>query len=697
MSELRSLRAVGLPTDVDHSQLETEPIIELKEQHEQIKISYIFPGFLLDAVEREVEGRRTAFHKLFIRRAGRVAASGGPELPSFGRYVQIPVNSDYQVHVDLGTPVEFDDIFVHPAQSRWMDMPGEPSFEFDRALYRKDVLYPASPVEITGPVDIDGYNVLLVHVRPLQYNPARRKLIGHGNVTVTISVKARDVDASSRPSPLETSRDGFGNLLLNPGRDIEARLGLRIPSFVLALQGPEFLIIYHAPFKNAAERLALWKNQRGLLTETVPVTSVGATADDIKKYIRGRRGAPLSRLRYILLLGDVDDSMIPAADANKSTDYYYATRKDPPAPEYEFPWLAIGRIPVRTAADADSVVREIMNYERNPPADPQYYRRMVFAATTEAGRDYLTTMEEVRDQLLRLGYEIEQVYTVTGGVAAPPGVPTMSAAAATAALVNATTEGQLLIGHRDHGGPNGWVGPSFTRANLEAITTSMPTLFYSVNCQTGHWDLTAPQECFAETNLRHAGMAPSLIAATRDSGTFRNNEMIKAFFDASWPGVLQAFPSGTTASYPVRANRLGDILNYGKLYLPVMFSDDPGGIRDHYEIYHVVGDPTLELWKTAPRDVKLTVGRRTSLGKTTISISLDTCPTGSVITVWICGKLIKRIPMSSTHATFTLQGPMLPPWEVLATICFWAPGHRFQAVPVRSLGPIRPIEPVVHR
>jgi hypothetical protein len=682
---------------VDHSQLESEPIIDLKEEHEQIKISYIFPGFLLDAVEREVEGRRTAFHKLRIRHAGSVAASGGPELPSFGRYVQIPASCDYQVHVDLGTPVEFDSIVVHPAQSRLMDMPGEVPFEFDRALYQKDALYPASPVEVTGPFEIDGCNTLLVHVRPLQYNPAKRKLIGHGNVMVTISVKARDLDSSSRPNPLETSRDGFGNLMLNPRRDIEARLGLRVPAFVLAQQGPEFLIIYLAPFKDAADRLALWKNQRGLLTETISVTAVGATAAAIKDYIRGRRGASLSRLRYVLLFGDVDNTMIPAADAAKSTDYYYATKNDPAATGYEPPWLAMGRIPVRTAADADSVVKEIMNYERNPPADPQYYKRMVFAATTEAGRDYLATMEEIRDKLVPLGYEIEQVYTVTGGVAAPAGVPTMSAAAATTALVNATTEGQLIIGHRDHGSPDGWVGPSFTRGNLEAITTSMPTLFYSVNCQTGHWDMTAPQECFAETNLRHAGMAPSLIAATRDSGTYRNNEMMKAFFDASWPGVLAAFPSGTTASYPIRANRLGDILNYGKLYLPVMFSSDPAGIRDHYEIYHVVGDPTLELWKAAPKDVKLTVGRRTALGKTTISVSLDTCPAGSVITVWMRGKLLKRIPMSSTHATFTLPGPMLPPWEVLASICFWAPGHRFQAVPVRSLGPIRPIEPIVPR
>ena len=72
-----------------------------------------------------------------------------------------------------------------------------------------------------------------------------------------------------------------------------------------------------------------------------------------------------------------------------------------------------------------------------------------------------------------------------------------------------------------------------------------------------------------------------------------NNMEGKALFDGMWPGVLPTFP-GSTAAYGVRNNRLGDLLNYAKSYLPIAGSGSTRYIKDHFEIYHVVGDPTLE-------------------------------------------------------------------------------------------------------
>jgi len=56
---------------------------------------------------------------------------------------------------------------------------------------------------------------------------------------------------------------------------------------------------------------------------------------------------------------------------------------------------------------------------------------------------------------------------------------------------------------------------------------------------------------------------------------------MKALFDAMWPGVIPAFPD-TAASYSVRYNRLGDILNYAKSYLLVAHSSD-SGVKSHFE------------------------------------------------------------------------------------------------------------------
>jgi len=217
------------------------------------------------------------------------------------------------------------------------------------------------------------------------------------------------------------------------------------------------------------------------------------------------------------------------------------------------------------------------------------------------------------------------------------------------------------------------------------VTGEIPTMFYSINCLTGRFDLTAPTECFAEKILRMKGGAPSLIAATRVSGTWRNHSLIKALFDASWGGVLATFP-GSTASYPVKYNRLGDILSYAKSYLPVKHSGDNAGIKNHFEIYHVIGDPTLELLKAEP----ITVNIKATIKMSYLYIMLSTCPKGSVITVWYRGKMIKRIEPSSTHIKISLKDielfpplPPIPPVKGVISICFWAPSHRFREVNVK--------------
>lgn len=175
------------------------------------------------------------------------------------------------------------------------------------------------------------------------------------------------------------------------------------------------------------------------------------------------------------------------------------------------------------------------------------------------------------------------------------------------------------------------------------------------------------------------GGAPSLIAVTRNSGTWRNDSLVKALFDATWAGVLPTFP-GSTASYPVKHNRLGDILNYAKSYLPVAHSG-AAGIKDHFEIYHVIGDPTIELWKANP----IIIDIRAELRGSYLDIMLSACPKGSVITTWYKDKMFKRIEPSSTHVRISTR-PIRPlpfPMRRLVYVYFWAPGHRFRQVSTR--------------
>jgi len=703
MREFKSLNPAGLPDSFKIEIHGEEPIVKIEESKEHMVISYIFPGFFLSDDSRDVEGERIFFKQINIAKTGFLAESGKPLLPSFGRYVQIPLNSDYKFTVKKGEPVQFDNILVLPAQEKLMDNPEEEiSFEYDKEFYSKDEFYPRDIVEITGPFEIDGYKALLIHVRPFQYNPAKRKLIGFGNIVVNIDIFPKK-EESDEHSLIDSrlDREVFGNLFLNPKRRIEERLEIepgriRIPPIK---RGPEFLIIYHESFKDAAKKLAKWKNMCGLYTEIVSINKVGNTVDKIKKYIRNRRKFLFSRLRYVLLFGDTNmiaSETIPGGPYGSNiTDYYYATPKDPTGSnEYVMPWLSIGRIPVQTLDEGQDVVNQIIAYEKNPPCDPEYYRRMAFGAYFQddlpqdgrADRAYIKTMEDIREHLISIGFDIERIYVSNNpnpqeyidGTPVPQEVKNsiVDSDTATDMLISTTSEGQLVIGHRDHGNWDGWVHPSFKINHLDAITSEYPTIFFSINCLTGQFD-SNPHDSFAEKILKIKGGAPSLIAATRSSNTWLNNHLIKALFDAVWPGVLPTFP-GSTASYPVKYNRLGDILNYAKTYLPVKMSGSAQYIKDHFEIYHIIGDPTIELWKSAPITVNMRVIKRGLY----LYIILSNCPNGSVITIWHRNKLLKRIKPSSTLIRISLRDIALFPSPIrpIISVCFWAPEHRFRQI-----------------
>jgi len=183
-------------------------------------------------------------------------------------------------------------------------------------------------------------------------------------------------------------------------------------------------------------------------------------------------------------------------------------------------------------------------------------------------------------------------------------------------------------------------------------------------------------------NLR--GGAPSLIAATELSDSRLNDRMMEALFDAMWPGVLSTFDN--TAGFSLKYHRIGDILNYAKSYLLTEFDPDNEDarndeIRNHFEIYHLIGDPTLQLWTDEP--VNLTLDAY--IKKHILFINLNICPNAAVLTVWNNERLIRTIRPTGTRVSLPLDN-IIDREESTQdlTVCFSAPGCRFVEVPNRD-------------
>ena len=705
--------------------LSDEPVVKIDYKDNEIKIFSFFPGFTIseDNKRLKVKNSIIPFREIGISGTGFISKSGKPLLPSFGRFIQIPPGYDGTVEFDakkchlhelsidgLGE----DEFRIMPAQEHAKEDEVK-EFEYDDDVYKDDKLYPEDIIEWSNPLYINGYKVMLIQLRPLRYNPSRKKLYGIDSIEVTIKLSPMKIGEEQilnecALTDSTSNLEGFGNFLLNPKRSFFERESIRhfsIDSVTTNPEVAEFLIIYGEDLTKPAQKLKEWKIKRGMETESVPIENIvspeetdAVKREKIKEYIRQVRRKPNSPLRYVLLFGDVDE--IPSDRSGRNTtDHYFYTHKDADGVECLLPWVSGGRIPVKEEKYGMSVVDQIIRYEKEPPDLPDYYKRMTFAAYFQdcddlgqqdgkADRAYMKTMERIREHMITLGFKVNRVYVsntknashYSDGSSLPQEVKEAiidDEKIATKRLICCMNEGQLLVSHRDHGHEDGWDHPPFKESHVRSLSGNGSSILFSINCLTGSFD-QEKEKCFAEKILEFSGGPPSLIASTEGADCWRNDSMTKALFDAIWPGVIPTFPF-TTMSYPIKYHRLGDILNYAKAYLLVAhgFNADT---QKHFEIFHIIGDPTLQIWGDEPSTLRLNA----YMARGILFIKTNSCPKDSVLTIWHNRARIWRTEPSSTRLGVPLlsleklpKDAMDPRREIPypLSVCFSAPGHRF--------------------
>ena len=338
MTHLMELKPKDLPKGFDIKRQGEKPVVKFDFKDNTIVISFAFPGFTISHKPRKVDAGHepsSFVHEVGISGTGFFSENGKPLLPAFGRFVQIPPGYRYNVDCEKGELQEFKNVKIKPAQENALDQ--QPwQFDFDEATYRDDSFYPDKILDCNGPLYMDAYRVIGLHVRPMQYNPSKQLLRCYRNITVRITLlpeetsDPRDAHYQKTDSWVYLDRsknlEGYGNFIFNPGRTFFERK-IKMPSMDVTEAKPEkaeFLILYGNDFEKPAQKLKAWKIKRGLETEIISINTIFKPQEDkatklnkIKEYIRGVRRTPFSHLRYVLLFGDVDE--IPTEQIRRST------------------------------------------------------------------------------------------------------------------------------------------------------------------------------------------------------------------------------------------------------------------------------------------------------------------------------------------------------------------------------------------
>ncbi len=424
----------------------------------------------------------------------------------------------------------------------------------------------------------------------------------------------------------------------------------------------ELLVIYPPEFAEAAAQFQLHKQSLGISTAIVSTDSIPKTingslqAEDIKAYVKQNYESNFHRLRWLLLLGDVDSipsfydknclSGINAKLQGCRNSGYYAVHNSGDAyygqligslPD-EIPSIGIGRLPARIGnlgqpdAEALAIVQKIIQYESGIGFKPDFFYRTILAANLEGMTErnkqiakpgtYAAVVEEKMAPVLVQALAVEplRIYKSTLGppvthwTADKPISDGIIQAGMKADVLSPWEAGSLLTLHQGHGLWNGWEAPNFNTEQIKGLqppSDGIGSLVLSINCHAGMFDSetvnlpsnqptaqTYPLAAnyFGESMIRDANGSVAFLGASRESNTTRN----KVFGPILIQGLF-----GTESSSP-RAGRLrlGDWLNWARAQTFQSAPSDPrlgfnAQAREHILIYNLLGDPSLMLRRGA--------------------------------------------------------------------------------------------------
>lgn len=636
---------------------------------ESIELEYTFPGATVTF--RKVNNTDYCF--LHIDGFGMMGKEGQPAMPMHNDLIAIPENADAEIVILETDYIEYTGYYVHPALEPALDVEGapEPAFKIDERIYNSDKFYPESITAIVEILKIRGLDVAVAQVRPVQFNPVTQTLRVYSKIKYRVEFPGSNKSYDSfGDSNSKHFTDTYSRTFLNGGNLPEG-----ISKFSPDDPSKNYIIITHDSYIDAADSLANWKRQMGYSVEIISRSNW--TEVDVFTEIMQRYYSYIPHPDYFVIIGDHQD--VPAVMVNNTypTDLYYACMDG--SADY-VPDMAHGRISVSTPTEAMDVVMKMINYERSPITDPDFYSTALVCAQFQdddtngyADRRFTHTAEDVRNYLLGQNYTVNRIYYTAGnatptnfndgyysnGEPIPPELlkPGYSWDGGPQAIINSIDSGKFFVLHRDHGyvGGTGWAHPYFTKSYIDNLQNGdkLPVVF-SINCHTGEFSL---QECFAEKfHRKPVGGAVGVFAASYASYSGYNDGLTAGFFDAIWPdpGLLPIFGSGGISNPNVSQHSpilaMGDVLNFGLLRMVQTWDGSGNRNRYQYELFHYFGDPAMKMYTSAP--VQITADHRDTIqmGATYINITNSNCD-DALATAFYKGQLIGKTYLSNGSGT----------------------------------------------
>jgi hypothetical protein len=443
------------------------------------------------------------------------------------------------------TPVPIG-VNAHPAVAR------AASDQPDVDTYASDDPYPVKRVELMGVQKMNGYDIALVRLYPVQYRPASATALFCPRLRVIVMLadeKAVQPLGASRLRASESQLKRVRAFVDNP--DVASVYETSFFKSVKPLTTYDYLLVTTVALTNAFQPLVAQKISDGLSVKVATVEDILAGSSGVDSAAKLRSFITYAytnwNTTYVLLGGDI--STVPyrqayascdGVDATMPCDLYFACLDGSWNSDGDSNWgeptdgegggdvdllaeVYVGRAPVDTVAEVANFIGKTLYYEQIGHANADSVRFLGEYLGNDSG-----VYAQGGDGLDSLLPSFDQ-YNVSWLDDRPTNGATWDGWAG----VDALNESPHIVAHDGHS--NQTYAMRMYESYIDSLNNTEPFLVYSMGCYCGAFDYS---DCFAEELVkRNAYGAFSVIMNSRYGWFNPNNEgmfsgeFMACFFD----------------------------------------------------------------------------------------------------------------------------------------------------------------------
>jgi len=561
---------------------------------------------------------------------------GNPNIPVISKLIEVPQDATVKFNI-----VSYDEEIIDleeygienkiiPAQrsiSKSED-PIDVPFAYNEKMYKQDKFINTKIAIYEDAGMMRATRLGRVEINPIQYNPVKNQIRVLNNLVIEIEFVGANL---SKTQALKTKYASpyFDNILEGQVINYEKA---RTKDLIGA--PTHMLIVSDRMFEAQLAEFIEWKELKGFTVTVAYTDDIGTTTTAIKTYLQGIYEGS-NPMDFVLFVGDVQQ--IPAwsgTSGSHITDLYYCTYTgDDLLPEVYY-----GRFSAQTTAHLQPQIDKTLMYEKYEMSDPTYLGDQVLVAGVDAGNAPVYGNGAIN-------YISENYANATNGVnpltylyndAANSTVMTSNDAGASASITSYMSQGVGWANYTAHCSPSGWADPGFELSELSTITNNEKYGLWIGNCCLSvKFD---EDECFGEAALRKANGG-----AIGDIGGSNSTYWDEDYWWAAGVGtcvenpLYENFGLGSyDAVYHTKVNEVNDPTQWFITQSQVntvgqLAVESSSSTRKTYywEIYHLMGDPTVMNYIGVPDAITYTLTPAVlMIGASSIDIS--TVPFGYI-------------------------------------------------------------------